>query len=108
VIDGIEHLKSTNRLEILPYVTGGFQRIPVDDGDPLNKQFGCGAISGSISKYGLGPAFTAVGDAQTPISARVEADPSERQPVGQRAVLRREANRSSSRQRSVQAADRQR
>jgi len=75
VIDGIEHLRSTSRLEILPYVTGGFQRIPVDDGDPLNKQFGWRRNIGLDLKYGLGPAFT-LSATLNPDFGQVEADPS--------------------------------
>ena len=75
VIDGIEHLKATSRLEILPYVTAGFQRIPVADGDPLNKQFGWRRNLGLDLKYGLGPAFT-LSATLNPDFGQVEADPS--------------------------------
>ena len=75
VIDGIEHLKATSRLEILPYVTGGFQRMPVDNGDPLNKRFGWRRNIGLDLKYGLGPAFT-LSATLNPDFGQVEADPS--------------------------------
>jgi hypothetical protein len=75
VVDGIDHLKSTPRLELVPYVTGGFARSPVDDGDPFNKQWGLRKGVGLDVKYGLGPAFT-ISATINPDFGQVEADPS--------------------------------
>jgi hypothetical protein len=75
VVDGIDHLKAATRLELLPYVTGGIQRMPVEDGDPLNKQIGWRRNIGLDLKYGLGPAFT-VSATLNPDFGQVEADPS--------------------------------
>jgi hypothetical protein len=75
VVDGIDHLKEARRLELLPYVTGGFDRMPVEDGDPLNQRYNMRRNIGLDLKYGLGPAFT-VSATINPDFGQVEADPS--------------------------------
>jgi hypothetical protein len=74
-VDGIEHLPARPRLELLPYSTIGFDRMPVDAGDPLNKQWGLKRNVGLDVKYGLGPAFT-ISATINPDFGQVEADPS--------------------------------
>jgi hypothetical protein len=75
IVDGIEHLKAAPRLELAPYVSGGLQRMPVDDGDPINKPYGLRRDVGLDVKYGLGPAFT-ISATINPDFGQVEADPS--------------------------------
>ena len=75
VVDGIDHLRDNRRLELLPYVTGGFDRMPVDAGDPLNDRYGLKRNIGLDLKYGLGPAFT-ISATINPDFGQVEADPS--------------------------------
>jgi hypothetical protein len=75
VVDGIDHLRSGRRLELLPYATGGVDRMPVDGGDPLNKQYNMRRNVGLDLKYGLGPAFT-LSATINPDFGQVEADPS--------------------------------
>ncbi|HET7504113.1 MAG TPA: DUF5916 domain-containing protein [Kofleriaceae bacterium] len=75
VVDGIDHLKSGRRLELLPYVTGGVDRMPVEDGDPLHDQYNMRRNIGLDLKYGLGPAFT-LSATINPDFGQVEADPS--------------------------------
>jgi uncharacterized protein DUF5916/cellulose/xylan binding protein with CBM9 domain len=75
VVDGIDHLRSGRRLELLPYATGGFDRMPIDAGDPLHKQYNLRKNLGLDLKYGLGPAFT-VSATINPDFGQVEADPS--------------------------------
>jgi len=75
IVDGIDHLKPSARLELLPYVTGGVDRTPVEDGDPLNKSIGWRRNIGLDVKYGLGPAFT-LSATLNPDFGQVEADPS--------------------------------
>ena len=74
-VEGIAHLKAGPRLELVPYATGGFERMPVDDGDPFNKQYGLRRGVGLDVKYGLGPAFT-ISATLNPDFGQVEADPS--------------------------------
>jgi len=75
IVDGIDHLKPAARLELLPYISGGVDRTPVEDGDPLNKAMGWRRNIGLDVKYGLGPAFT-VSATLNPDFGQVEADPS--------------------------------
>jgi hypothetical protein len=75
VVDGISNLGQRTRLELLPYATTGFDRMPVDAGDPLNKTYNWRRGIGLDVKYGLGPAFT-VSATLNPDFGQVEADPS--------------------------------
>ena len=75
-IDGIDHLTPARRLELLPYVTAGLERQPIDSGDPLNKQYAPRGNVGLDLKYGLGPAFT-LSASINPDFGQVEADPSQ-------------------------------
>jgi hypothetical protein len=75
VLDGIDHLRSGRHLELLPYVTGGVDRTPVEAGDPLNQQHNLRGNVGLDLKYGLGPAFT-LSATINPDFGQVEADPS--------------------------------
>jgi hypothetical protein len=75
VLDGIDHLKAATRLELLPYASGGVERMPVEDGDPLNDRHGFRRSIGLDVKYGLGPAFT-ISATLNPDFGQVEADPS--------------------------------
>jgi len=74
-VDGIDHLKPATRLELLPYVTGGVERVTVEDGDPLNDRNGFRKNIGLDVKYGLGPAFT-ISATLNPDFGQAEADPS--------------------------------
>jgi hypothetical protein len=76
IVDGIANLKPGRRLELLPYVTGGFESMPVDDADPLNDQLSARGNIGLDIKYGLGPAFT-LSATVNPDFGQVEADPSQ-------------------------------
>ena len=76
VVDGIDQLKPGRRLELLPYASGGVERMPVDDADPLNDPMNArGSIGGDV-RYGLGPAFT-LSATLNPDFGQVEADPSQ-------------------------------
>ncbi|HEX4419210.1 MAG TPA: DUF5916 domain-containing protein [Kofleriaceae bacterium] len=75
VVDGIDHLPVRPRLELLPYATGGLDRMPVDAGDPLNQPYNWKRNVGLDLKYGLGPAFT-LSATINPDFGQVEADPS--------------------------------
>jgi hypothetical protein len=75
VVDGIDHLRAGRRLELLPYVTGGVDRMPVEAGDPLNRQYNLRRNIGLDLKYGLGTAFT-LSATLNPDFGQVEADPS--------------------------------
>jgi len=75
VVDGIDHLPASRRLELLPYATGGVDRTPVSDGDPLNKPYNLRRNIGLDLKCGLGPAFT-LSATLNPDFGQVEADPS--------------------------------
>ena len=76
VVDGIAGLQPGRRLELLPYASGGFERSPVEQGDPLDD--GAAAIGnlGLDLKYGLGSAFT-LAAAINPDFGQIEADPSQ-------------------------------
>ena len=76
VLDGIAHVESGRRLELLPYVTGGLDLAPVAAGDPLNDHAGMTRGIGLDLKYGLGHAFT-VSATINPDFGQVEADPSQ-------------------------------
>jgi hypothetical protein len=76
IIDGISNLKPGRRLEFLPYATGGFESMPVDDTDPLNDELSARGNVGVDVKYGLGPAFT-LSATVNPDFGQVEADPSQ-------------------------------
>lgn len=76
VLDGIGALPPKRRLELLPYVTGGFEAMPVDSADPLNDGFAGRGNLGLDVKYGLGPAFT-LSATLNPDFGQVEADPSQ-------------------------------
>jgi len=76
VVDGIERVAPSRRLELLPYVTGGVQRSPVASGDPLNARGSAVGGLGLDVKYGLGPAFT-LSATLNPDFGQVEADPSQ-------------------------------
>jgi len=75
VVDGIDNLRAGRRLELLPYVTTGVDRMPVEAGDPLNDQYGWRRNVGLDLKYGLGSAFT-LSATINPDFGQVEADPS--------------------------------
>jgi hypothetical protein len=75
VVEGITNLKASRRLELLPYVTGGVERLPVEAGDPVNDTTNWKRNVGLDLKYGLGPAFT-VSATLNPDFGQVEADPS--------------------------------
>ncbi len=75
VVDGIANLKPARRLEFLPYITGGIDRMPIDIGDPINDHIGKKFNLGLDLKYGLGPAFT-LSATINPDFGQVEADPS--------------------------------
>jgi hypothetical protein len=75
VVDGIDHLSNATRLELLPYATGGVDRMPIDAGDPLNQSNHWRRNAGLDLKYGLGPAFT-LSATLNPDFGQVEADPS--------------------------------
>ncbi|HEV7554183.1 MAG TPA: DUF5916 domain-containing protein, partial [Kofleriaceae bacterium] len=76
VVDGIDHLKDTRRLELLPYATGGVDVAPIDAGDPLNDHVSARRGIGLDLKYGIGPSFT-LSATINPDFGQVEADPSQ-------------------------------
>ncbi|HSD87521.1 MAG TPA: DUF5916 domain-containing protein [Kofleriaceae bacterium] len=76
VVDGIDGVKRSRRLELLPYATGGLQTEPVEAGDPLNASSSALGSIGMDVKYGLGPAFT-LSATINPDFGQVEADPSQ-------------------------------
>jgi hypothetical protein len=76
VVEGIDHLRSQRRLELLPYVTTGIDIEPIDAGDPVNDHYASRANAGVDLKYGLGPAFT-LSATINPDFGQVEADPSQ-------------------------------
>ncbi len=76
IVDGIDDVKPGRRLELLPYVTSGFEVIPVDAGDPLNDRSRLRGNLGLDLRYGLGPAFT-LSATINPDFGQVEADPSQ-------------------------------
>ncbi len=75
VVSGIDRVKPGRRLELLPYVTGGIEAMPVDDADPLNDPVTGRGNFGVDLKYGIGSAFT-LSAAINPDFGQVEADPS--------------------------------
>jgi hypothetical protein len=75
VVDGIAPVRTGTRLELLPYATTGFDRMPVDAGDPLNRTYNWRRGVGLDLKYGLGSAFT-LSATINPDFGQVEADPS--------------------------------
>ena len=76
VLDGIDHLTATRRIELLPYASGGFGVVPVDAGDPLNGRHNLLGNLGLDAKLGLGTAFT-LSATINPDFGQVEADPSQ-------------------------------
>lgn len=76
VVDRIERLKPSRRLELLPYASGGLQTEPIEQGDPLNARSSALGNIGLDLKYGLGPAFT-LSATINPDFGQVEADPSQ-------------------------------
>jgi len=76
VVDGIERLEQSRRLELLPYASGGVQVKPLEAGDPLNDHTAPAGGIGLDLKYGLGPAFT-LSATINPDFGQVEADPSQ-------------------------------
>jgi hypothetical protein len=76
IVDGIDKVKPSRRLELLPYATGGVQTEPIEAGDPLNASSAALGNIGIDVKYGLGPAFT-LSATLNPDFGQVEADPSQ-------------------------------
>lgn len=76
VVDGIDHLASRRRLELLPYASGGVGLKPVAPGDPLNGAASLRRNLGLDLEYGLGSAFT-LSATLNPDFGQVEADPSQ-------------------------------
>jgi len=76
IVDGIENVKPSRRLELLPYATAGVEQRPVDAGDPINSRASPLGNAGLDLKYGLGPAFT-LSATLNPDFGQVEADPSQ-------------------------------
>ena len=76
VVDGIDHIATTRRVELLPYVSSGFGVVPVASGDPLNDRVGMRGNIGLDAKIGLGTAFT-LSATLNPDFGQVEADPSQ-------------------------------
>ncbi len=75
IVDGIDNVKPSRRLELLPYATGGLQSSVVAPGDPLTDRHSSVANAGIDLKYGLGSAFT-LSATINPDFGQVEADPS--------------------------------
>ncbi|MFN0247283.1 MAG: DUF5916 domain-containing protein [Kofleriaceae bacterium] len=76
VVGGISRLSPGRRLELLPYVSGGFDVMPVAAGDPLNDPRNMRGNLGLDVKYGLSNAFT-LSATLNPDFGQVEADPSQ-------------------------------
>ncbi|NVB83843.1 MAG: carbohydrate binding family 9 domain-containing protein [Kofleriaceae bacterium] len=76
VVDRIDNLKPSRRLELLPYASGGVQTEPIEEGDPLTARSSALGNIGLDLKYGLGPAFT-LSATINPDFGQVEADPSQ-------------------------------
>ncbi len=76
VVDGIDRIKPSRRLELLPYASGGFDVMPVEAADPLNDSKNLRRSAGLDVRYGLGPAFT-LSATLNPDFGQVEADPSQ-------------------------------
>ena len=75
VVSGIDRVKPGRRLELLPYVTGGFEAMPVESADPLNDELSGRGNAGIDIKLGIGSAFT-LSAAINPDFGQTEADPS--------------------------------
>lgn len=75
-VDGIESIKPSRRIELLPYTTGGAILAEDDPEDPFSDSFGGTGGLGLDVKYGLGSNLTLSG-ALNPDFGQVEADPSE-------------------------------
>jgi hypothetical protein len=75
IVSGIDKVKPGRRLELLPYVTGGLESMPVEEADPLNDPVTPRGNVGIDLKYGIGSAFT-LSAAINPDFGQVEADPS--------------------------------
>ncbi len=75
-LDGIEGVKPSRRIELLPYVSGGLGRAPHDAGDPFHGAVDPTANLGLDARLGLGSAFT-VAATVNPDFGQVEADPSQ-------------------------------
>jgi Domain of unknown function (DUF5916)/Carbohydrate family 9 binding domain-like len=76
IVDGIERLRSSRHLEVLPYVTAGVASRPVDAGDPLNDEITPEGNVGVDVKYGLSSSFSLAATIN-PDFGQVEADPSQ-------------------------------
>lgn len=76
IVDGITRLSPGRRLELLPYASGGFDVMPVADGDPLNDPRNLRGNIGLDVKYGVTSAFT-LSATINPDFGQVEADPSQ-------------------------------
>ena len=75
VLDGVDQIQAKPRLELLPYVTGGFDAPPGGTGDPLNTKLAPKGGIGLDLKAGLGAAFT-LSATINPDFGQVEQDPS--------------------------------
>ncbi|MBZ0235374.1 MAG: carbohydrate binding family 9 domain-containing protein, partial [Deltaproteobacteria bacterium] len=76
VLDGLEGLTPTRRVEVLPYVTGGFARMSDAATDPFVDTVDPRANVGVDARYGLGPNVTVTATIN-PDFGQVEADPSQ-------------------------------
>lgn len=76
VLDGVDHLAPSRRVEILPYVLGGVDVHHVEAGNPLDDRVSARRNVGLDVRYGLGPAFT-LSATINPDFGQVEADPSQ-------------------------------
>jgi hypothetical protein len=76
ILEGLDKIPQSRRLEILPYAAGGVDVAPVDDGDPITRHVSGRHGFGLDLKYGLGPAFT-LSATINPDFGQVEADPSQ-------------------------------
>jgi hypothetical protein len=76
VLDGIDHVESARRLELLPYATAGVDVEPIAAGDPLNDHVRATRNVGLDARYGLSRAFT-LSATLNPDFGQVEADPSQ-------------------------------
>ncbi len=72
-LEGLDKIPQAHRLELLPYVSGGFE---VQPSDPINDRWVARHGIGLDLKYGLGPAFT-LSATINPDFGQVEADPSQ-------------------------------
>lgn len=76
VLDGLEGLAPARRVEVLPYMTGGFARRSGAASDPFADTVDPRANIGVDARYGLGPNVTLTATIN-PDFGQVEADPSE-------------------------------